>query len=268
MFPGDDPGMAQASKQAQESFKHFWREVYWERRRIIPGLDFAMIKLPFTDGDLADPDAEVEHMWVNDVEFDGKTIAGALANAPNHLQSVKEGDSVSMPFENLGDWMMSSNGEVYGGYTVNLMRSRMSVGERRQHDSAWGLDFGDPAHIRVQITREKPEKKSFLGKLFAKGNQVPAAAQGFSDHPMCVNMLEKVEEQLQSNTAIMTDLDERGWPLLHSEALAGNLGIVKLLLKYGADPAAATPDGRTAADLASGIGWPEIADFLKSQTPG
>ena len=39
--------MNHAFEQARSTFKYFWRELYWENRRIIPALDFAMVKVPF-----------------------------------------------------------------------------------------------------------------------------------------------------------------------------------------------------------------------------
>ena len=54
--------MTQAYAAAQHSFKFFWRELSWERRRIVPALDMAMIKLPFTDGPRSDGKPEFEHM--------------------------------------------------------------------------------------------------------------------------------------------------------------------------------------------------------------
>lgn len=36
-----------AGERARKTFKYFWRELFWERRRIIPTLDFAMVKVPF-----------------------------------------------------------------------------------------------------------------------------------------------------------------------------------------------------------------------------
>ena len=50
MYDGQDPELLQASESARQSFKYFWRELSWERRRIVPALDLAMVKLPFTDG--------------------------------------------------------------------------------------------------------------------------------------------------------------------------------------------------------------------------
>jgi ankyrin repeat protein len=80
---------------------------------------------------------------------------------------------------------------------------------------------------------------------------------------MCVNGLPKIEAQLQADSSIATAIGDDGWLLLHHEALAGNLGVVKLLIAFGADPAARTPNGYTASDLASKLGWSEIAALLQ-----
>lgn len=42
----DEP-VNRAGERARKTFKYFWRELFWERRRIIPALDFAMVKAPF-----------------------------------------------------------------------------------------------------------------------------------------------------------------------------------------------------------------------------
>jgi ankyrin repeat protein len=79
---------------------------------------------------------------------------------------------------------------------------------------------------------------------------------------MCVNMVPKIQAQLDADPSIAKTIDDAGWSILHHETLAGNLGVVKLLIAFGADPAARTPSGCTASDLARKIGWPEIADFI------
>jgi uncharacterized protein YegJ (DUF2314 family) len=265
LFDHQDPAMQQASAAAQASFKYFWRELSWEHRRIVPALDMAMIKLPFTDGPRSDEHPEYELMWVGEVDFDGHELTGTLINEPNWLTSVKKGDAVRVPFSHLADWMMVTDRKAYGAYTVNLMRSRMGARERKAHDQAWGLDFGDPSEIRIERWREEGGRRGLLSKMFGGKSAAPAPAPepgGFVDHPMCVNMLPKFEAQLREDASIATSTDERGWTLLHSEALAGNLGVVKLLVRYGANLAATTPDGRDAATLARGIGWNEVADYL------
>ena len=264
LFDGSDPAMQQAYRAAQQTFKFFWRELSWERRRIVPGLDMHMIKLPFTDGPRSDGKPEFEHMWIGEVNFDGITLAGSLLNSPNWLRSVKQGDGVTAPFSNLTDWMMVADGKAFGGHTVNLMRSRMSASERKNHDNAWGLDFGDPADIRVELKRGEEPRRG-LARLFGGKTSSKSAAPGaFVDHPMCINMLPKIEEQLQQDRSLATFTDDRGWTMLHMEALAGNLGAVKLLVRYGADINAKTPEGRDAGALAQGIGWDEIAAYLRN----
>ena len=265
MFDDADPEMKRAYEAAQWSFKYFWRELSWERRRIVPGLDMAMIKLPFTDGPRTDGNSEYEYMWVSEVDFDGETLSGQLINAPNWLTSVKEGDAVRAPFSHLADWMMTVDGVAYGGFTVNAMRARMGSRERKQHDEAWGLDFGDPADIRWEIVRGEKPKGGFLSGLLGSRTKNANQQTGFKDHPMCINMLEQIEEQLKADSSIANSVAEDGWTLLHREALAGNLGVVKLLVGYGAEVARQTPGGRTAAELARGIGWPEIAEYLDGQ---
>jgi len=272
MFDGDDPRMEQAYKAAQQSFKYFWRELSWERRRIVPGLDMAMIKLPFTDGPRTDGNPEFEFMWCDEIDFDGQELTGVLLNSPNGLTSVKVGDSVQVPLSHLADWMMTVDGVAYGGHTVNLMRSQMDIRERKSHDAAWGLDFGDPNHIRVEIVHEKPkESKGFFAKLFGSKSASSAPVSppvGFQDHPMCTNMLGKIEEQLQADPSVVSQTFDSGWTLLQMEALAGNFGAVRLLVRYGADVNAKTPDGRDAATLARNIGWNEIAAFLTQAAGG
>jgi uncharacterized protein YegJ (DUF2314 family) len=267
MFDAADPAMKHAYEKAQQSFKYFWRELSWEHRRIVPGLDMAMVKLPFTDGPRTDGKPDYEHMWIGQVDFDGETVSGKLLNSPNWLTSVREGASVRVPFSHLEDWMMTDQGRAYGGFTVNVMRAQMGSKERREHDSAWGLDFGDPAVVRVEIEREGKPRKSFLTGVFGGEKRTPEQ-EAHRDHPMCVNMLESLEKELRGNPSFGLSPDAEGWTLLQREALAGNLGVVKVLVRHGADVTAKTPHGRTASELAGGIGWPEIARYLDQCASG
>lgn len=267
-FDENDAAMQLAYDKARRSFKYFWRELSWERRRIVPGLDMAMVKLPFTDGPRTDGNAEFEQMWIGDVNFDGKTLSGTLLNSPNWLTSVKEGDAVQAPFSELRDWLMTVDGKAYGAFSVNQMRAAMNGRERKEHDNAWGLDFGDPTTARLEISRTGDSKGGLLSRLFGRRSENSNPPEEFRDHPMCLNMLETYETQLQGDPSIARDImdEETGFTLLHAEALAGNMGLVKLAVAHGADVSRKTRSGRTASELARGIGWPEIADFLDAHT--
>ena len=63
----------------------------------------------------------------------------------------------------------------------------------------------------------------------------------------------------------MTAVDGAGWTALHVEALAGNGELVRLLLEHGADPAAPTPAGETAHDLAARVGWDHVVSILEER---
>lgn len=260
MFDDSDTQMQQAYQAAQASFRYFWRELSWERRRIVPALDMTIVKLPFTDGPRTDGKAKFEQMWIEDIGFDGDSVSGNLLNSPNWLKSVRKGERVSRPFSHLTDWMITADSHAYGGFTINLMRSRMGQKERAHHDQAWGLDFGDPANIRVEIQRE-PNARTVTDQS-SSGPQPHAVSKPFNDHPACANMVPRIQARLQADPAIARTVDDHGWSILHHEALAGNLGVVKLLITFGADAAARTPNGYTAADLARKIGWSEIAEVI------
>lgn len=259
MFDNADPEMQRAYENARANFRYFWRELAWERRRIIPGLDLACVKAPFSDGQEGTHTGdgpEVEQMWLSDVDFDGRLVSGVLLNAPNWLKSVKEGDSARLPLAQITDWMYVISGEVFGAYTVNLMRSRMSRRERQQHDEAWGLNFGDPQNIRVV-----PEPKKGGGLLknwFGKGQP------DTGEHPMSVNMAPSLREQLEQDPSMVSLRMDGGWTFLHQEALAGSLPTVQVLLEAGADPNAVTDHGMTPLQLARSLGWDKVVALLTS----
>jgi uncharacterized protein len=256
-FHEDDDEMREASAEARKTFRYFWRELSWEYRRIIPALGLTAVKAPFRDEESDDEENPVEQMWFSDVGFDGLTVSGELLNSPNWLKSVSQGDRVEVPFDKISDWMYSFDGKVYGAYTVNLLRSRMKTRERREHDEAWGLDFGDPDDIQVVMPPEPA--KGFFKNLFGKKPEADPDAE----HPMCVNMAPTLLQELRKNPKLLKEKDDNGLTMLHREALAGNLLVVKVLLDAGADPAVKTKDGRTARQMASAMGWKNIVQLLK-----
>ncbi len=271
LVPDEDPEMRRANEEARKTFRYFWRELSWERRRIVPGLDLACVKVPFSDpAELRDGDEEdgsgVEQMWLSDVDFDGQVIRGTLINTPQWLQSIQEGDEAEVPLNGISDWMYAIEGRVYGAYTVNLIRSRMGRGERRQHDDAWGLDFGDPEVIDVvppEWLGQKP-KRGFLGRLFGGGQSEPPKDLETTEHPMAENMAESLEEYLQSDPENVHATDDRGWTMLHQQALAGSAIGVSLLLKHGADMRAKTDNGMTPYQLAKVLRWKAVGQVLKA----
>lgn len=259
---GNNPKMIEAFKNAQDTFKYFWRELSWEYRRIIPALDVACVKATFTQ--LKDGPGEqtlVEHMWINQVDFDGNLVKGTLINSPTELTNIANGDPVEIPLNQVSDWLFaitesrpqkglgkffstSPKARVYGAFTIQAMRSEMTVRERKEHDKAWGLDFGDYHEVFIVTEQEgKPEN--------------------LIEHPMSKNMKEKLLEFVKENPGEVSNRDEQGYTLLHREAIAGNLTAVAVLLAAGADKNAKTNQGETALDFAKKLKWIPIIATLE-----
>ena len=270
--PGEDQEMEAAAKQARQTFRFFWRELSWEQRRIVPGLQIAALKAKFTDPPETTPskgpDAlEAEQMWLNDIEFDGREIHGTLLNSPHSLQSVKEGDRLKVPGKQMTDWMYVIYGDVYGGFTVDLLRSRMSGSERKQHDQAWGFNFGDLGIVDLvppEYIGDPPKKKGFFSRLLgAKAEPQDHAKVAATEHPMSVNMRESLEESLGEKPDYVHEADERGFTLLHQLALAGSLDGVEVCLNHGADPNQPASNGMTPFALAKCLGWKKVMARLE-----
>jgi uncharacterized protein YegJ (DUF2314 family) len=261
LFDNNDPEMEGAYEKARATFRYYWREMAWERRRIVPALDLACVKAPFSDGERNTPTQgkpEVEHMWLAQVDFDGQFVSGVLLNAPNWLKTVKEGDSARLTLYAISDWMYAIKGEVYGAYTVNLMRSRMGHRERKEHDGAWGLNFGDPHSIR--IVPEQKRSGGLLKALFGgRGNPE------IQEHAMSEAMASSLEDRLTEDPSMLSAKDEKGWTLLHHQALAGSTATVKVLLERGADANAATDKGMRPLQLAKSLGWNKVVALLVSK---
>lgn len=241
---GESPEMINAIKKAQSTFKYFWRELSWEYRRIIPGLDVACAKIIFTQHVDNSDKPLIEHMWINEVGFDGDYVYGTLVNDPNQLTNIENGDPVRVPLTHLSDWLFCIDGKTYGGFTIQQMRSQMKEQELNEHDEAWGLNFGDYNDVLiVNKQKEHPEN--------------------LTEHPMSKNMGDSLANFIKENPAELTNKDENGYTLLHREAIAGNKTSVEVLLTYGADKTAQTNSGKTALDFANQLEWEHLIPILQ-----
>ena len=252
----DDPAIELASKSAKATFRYFWRELSWEYRRIVPGLELAVFKVALTDNE----ETPAEVMWCNEVNFDGYQISGRLLNQPNWLKSIQEGDSVKIPLKALKDWLYAINGVAYGGFTVNAIRKQMSKSERKQHDDAWGMDFGNPDQVHVAppewFEETKAKKKGFFG-MGKSADPEPLSDDVLQskEHPMAANMADSLQEFVSKNPQAASEIGEDGLNMLHQISLTGSVIGVKSILKCGVDVNSKSKRGHTAMDFAKALGW-------------
>lgn len=271
-FSGDDAEMQKAIATARQTFKYFWRELAWEHRRIVPGLDMAAVKATFSDpADIRaqNPDAlDAEQMWLIDVTFDGLRIQGTLINSPHTLKSYSQGDHVTISGKQLCDWMYVIAGYVYGGFTVDALRSKMSANERKAHDKAWGFHFSDVGNVYLvppHFIGDPERKRRGIFSLFGKTESPPQNFEkvAVTEHPMSVNMRQSLEKALAESQEMLYSADDDGFTLLHQLSLAGSLDGVDICLKYGADANAAASNGMTPYALAKCLRWKRVMQRLE-----
>jgi len=97
-----------------------------EARRTTPGFLEALsgspdtgrafyFKMEFREGNVT------EHMWVQDVAYDGKLLHGVVGNEPVDLKRVALGDPVECSPERISDWLIVSEDGAEGGFTVKAL---------------------------------------------------------------------------------------------------------------------------------------------------
>ncbi|MEZ6108539.1 MAG: DUF2314 domain-containing protein [Pirellulaceae bacterium] len=236
---GDDPELVKAMERARETFAGFFNQVSLDFNRIVPALELACVKAPFSDTP-EDPQAPVEQMWIDEVTFDGFDVIGKLLNHPNHLESVAAGDEVRVPLGRISDWILVQDGEVHGGHTIQVIRSRMGETELEAHDEAWGLAFEPPDTVLL------PERNEDFEGVIAS----------------------LIIDQIEKEPMAVHEVFDNGRTVLHLEALYGRTPCVEVLLRNGADPEARCDRGLTAREYAALLGWEEVVALLDEYGPG
>jgi len=82
---------------------------------------------------------QVEHVWIDDVVYDGSAFSGTLGNDPELVKGHSLGESVRVVPGEISDWMYVRQDRLVGGYSIRLLRRRLTASERTELDE--GLDF-------------------------------------------------------------------------------------------------------------------------------
>jgi uncharacterized protein YegJ (DUF2314 family) len=84
-----------------------------------------------------------EHIWVSSITVRDNKYFGVVDNLPESTTEVNIGDTIQIANENISDWMYIENQKLRGGYTIRLLRNRMTEEERKQFDAENGLIIED-----------------------------------------------------------------------------------------------------------------------------
>lgn len=128
-----DKKMKKAIKQAKASFNEFETAIKSEN----PNFKNFLLKKGFES-----PNGE-EYLWVRNILINkvSNNYVGIVANEPLYTKAVQNGDFIEISNDDVGDWMYLDNNVVKGGYTLKLLRNRMSKKERQQFDAKSNLKF-------------------------------------------------------------------------------------------------------------------------------
>lgn len=123
---GDDKEMNAAMDKARKSVDDFVKA--YENITKEQG-DFG-IKIAVRDG------KSVEYFWARLTKYSDEKFTGIITNDPELVKTVKAGDKVDIEKDKICDWMYVEKKKLVGGYTVRVLRDRLSPAERKVLDDS------------------------------------------------------------------------------------------------------------------------------------
>ena len=81
-----------------------------------------------------------EHMWVTPFKKSDHGFSGVLADDPEFVTSVQNGQVIHFSREEVSDWGYVLNGKQKGSFTVCVMFKHMPINEVEQYRRDYGFD--------------------------------------------------------------------------------------------------------------------------------
>lgn len=125
----NDKEMAQAIIEANETLSNF------NLALANPKIEVKSLKVKF------ESDNGNEHIWLSNVTYKNGKYSGVLDNEPEDITEHKIGDKIAVDSKNISDWMYLEDGKLFGGYTIKVLRNRMSAPGRNQFDAESGMQI-------------------------------------------------------------------------------------------------------------------------------
>lgn len=122
---GRDPQMAAASAQALAQITNClaaMRSPTASQSNFVVCADFPAGGVP-------------ESLWIGHLEQIEGGFRGVVATPPGPASSLTNGQPVNVSLSNVTDWAYLENGKLIGGFTLRVLRSRMTTAERQSYDA-------------------------------------------------------------------------------------------------------------------------------------
>lgn len=130
---GDDKEMLMSIEMAKKTFSEFEKAIKSENLNF---KNFTLKKAyESTEGN--------EYLWIKSVVFNAEKnkYVGIVADTPLYTKKVKIDELVEIDEKEISDWIYFQDNVVKGGYTLRLLRSRMTDEDRKLLDKESGYVF-------------------------------------------------------------------------------------------------------------------------------
>jgi uncharacterized protein YegJ (DUF2314 family) len=115
--PNDDAEMNAAIAKARESLPDFWEA--WAAPPQGAGGFGLKVRIVDASGS--------EHFWTTDIEKKDGRIRATIANEPETVKSVTEGQRVEVPETDISDWMYWRDGKIVGNETLRVLLRKTPI---------------------------------------------------------------------------------------------------------------------------------------------
>lgn len=111
----DDAELRKAAEEARVRFPEF--AIAFESGDPDSDPDGAFsVKAPFEEN------GQVEHMWVAVEELLPGAVRGVLGNDPRFITKLRSGDEVTIPLDEIEDWMILEKQGMRGGFSIRVLQ--------------------------------------------------------------------------------------------------------------------------------------------------
>ena len=127
----NDAAMDRARQKAQQTYAQLVAALANPK----PEYSAFAVKKPFPA-----PGDGWEHIWINQLTWDGSAFHGVVDNEPVDTTAVKYGDHVTVRPDELSDWMYQDGRRLVGGYTIRVLHYRSSPEEQKAFTEESGME--------------------------------------------------------------------------------------------------------------------------------
>ncbi|MBA3682609.1 MAG: DUF2314 domain-containing protein [Bacteroidetes bacterium] len=130
----DDAQLIQAIEKAKNTLKYFKDSLENAQTH----QTYFSIKTKLTDGNYT------EHIWLDAAEIKDNIVYGIVNNVPTNLKNVELGRKIGVSENEITDWLIIENNRLIGGYTIRVIRDKMSRAHRELFESTikFKIDHG------------------------------------------------------------------------------------------------------------------------------